>query len=95
MGTGSTQHRADNSRSDGDPPLGCKQASEGDDYLATGDRLSNRAEIREKAGATVRDASRTSDQHGPQPGHLTRRRARSNRRPRERSDGWRTGPERR
>jgi hypothetical protein len=34
-----------------------------------------------KAGATIRDASRTSDQDGPEPGHLTRRRARSERRP--------------
>ena len=48
-----------------------------------------------KAGATVRDAGRTSDQDGPEPGQLRRRRARSNRRPEERSDGERTGPERR
>ena len=41
------------------------------------------------------DASRTSDQDGPEPGHLTRRRARSERRPEERSDGERTGPQRR
>jgi hypothetical protein len=38
--------------------------------LATGRQLGNRAEIRGKAGATVRDASRTSDRDGPEPGHL-------------------------
>jgi hypothetical protein len=93
MGTGSTQHRADNSRRDGDPPLGRKQAFEGDGCLATGDRVGNRAEIRGKTGATVKDASRRSDQDRPEPGHLTRRRARSNRRPKERSDGERDGTE--
>jgi hypothetical protein len=30
--------------------------------LATGDRLGHRAAIRDKAGTTVRDASRRSDQ---------------------------------
>jgi hypothetical protein len=39
--------------------------------LATGRGLGTRAKIRGKAGATVRDASRTSDQDGPEPGHLT------------------------
>jgi hypothetical protein len=72
-----------------------RAGSEGDGYLATGRRLGNRAAICGKAGATVRDASRTSDQDGPEPGHLRRRRARSKRRPEERSDGERTGPERR
>ena len=42
----------------------------------------DRTEIRGKAGrATVGHASRTSDQDGPEPGHLRRRRARSERRP--------------
>lgn len=31
-----------------------------------------RAEIRGKAGATVHGAGRTSDQGGPEPGHLTK-----------------------
>jgi hypothetical protein len=53
----------------------------GDGYLATGSPLGHRAAIRGKAGATVHDATRTSDQDGPEPGHLRRRRARSNRRP--------------
>jgi hypothetical protein len=56
-----TQHRADNSRRVGDPPLGREQASEGDGYLATGRRLGHRAAIRGNAGASVHDASRTSD----------------------------------
>jgi hypothetical protein len=61
----------------------------------TGRRLGHRAEIRGKAGATVRDASRTSDQDGPEPGHLTRE-ARSEKpeAAEERSDGERTGPKR-
>jgi hypothetical protein len=33
----------------------------------------------QKTGATVTDASRTSDQDGPEPGHLMRRHARSER----------------
>ncbi len=41
----------------------------------------NRAEIHGKAGATVRDASWTSDQDCPEPGHLMGRRARSKREP--------------
>jgi hypothetical protein len=65
----------------GDPPLGREQASEGDGSLATGYQLGHRAEIRGRAGATVHGASRTSDQDGPEPGHLRRRRARSSRRP--------------
>jgi hypothetical protein len=54
-----------------------------------------RAEIRDKAGATVRDASQTSDQDGPEPGHLTTK-ARSEKpeAAQERSDGERTGPQR-
>jgi hypothetical protein len=52
-------------------------------------------EIRGKAGATVYGSSRTGDQDGPEPGHLMRRLARSERRPEERSDGERTGTERR
>ncbi len=54
-----------------DPPLGGEQESEGDSYLATGSRLGHRAAIRGRAGATVHDASGTSDQDGPEPGHLT------------------------
>jgi hypothetical protein len=50
--------------------LDAKQAPEGDGCLATGRRLGHRAEIRGKARATVRDAGRTSDQDGPEPGHL-------------------------
>jgi hypothetical protein len=38
MGTGTTQDRPDNSRRDGDPPLGREQASKGDGYVATGGR---------------------------------------------------------
>ncbi len=49
-----------------------RAGSEANDRLATGRRLGNRAEIRGKAGATVHNASRTSDQDGPEPGHLTR-----------------------
>lgn len=60
-----------------DPPLGREQASEGDGCRATGDRFGQGAEIRDMAGATVCDVSRTSDQNGPEPGHLRRRRARS------------------
>jgi len=78
----------------GDPPLGREQASEDDGYLAIGDRLGHRAGIRGKAGATVHAASRTSDQDGPDTGHLNDRRARSERRPEDSSDGERTGPER-
>lgn len=63
--------------------------------LATGCRLGNRTEIRGKAGATVHGSSRTGDQDGPEPGHLLRRRARSERRPEERSDRERTGTEHR
>ena len=78
-----TQHRADNSRRVGDPPLGRDQASEGDGYLATGRRLGHRAAIRGNAGASVHDASRTS--------HPGRHRARAPHEE-ERSDGERTGP---
>jgi hypothetical protein len=35
-----------------------------------GDRPWHRAEIRDKAGATVDDAGRSSDRDGPEPGHL-------------------------
>ncbi len=87
MGTGTTHDRADNSRRAGDPALGLEQAPGGDGFLATGRRLGHQAAIRAKAGATIHDASGTSDQDGPEPGHLTRRRARSKRRPEERSDG--------
>lgn len=41
MGTGTIHDRSDNSRRAGDAPLGREQASEGDDYLATGDWLGN------------------------------------------------------
>jgi hypothetical protein len=40
------------------------------DYFATGNRLVHRAAIPGKASARVRDASGTSDQDGPEPGHL-------------------------
>lgn len=68
-------------RREGDPPLGRKQAPEGEGCLATGRRLGNRAEIRGTVGATVTDAGRMSDRDGPNPGTSRRRRARSNRRP--------------
>ena len=63
----------------------------GDGYLATGAGSGTERRSAGRPGATVRDVSRTSDQDGPEPGHLRRRRARSERRPRERSDGERTG----
>jgi hypothetical protein len=65
-----------------------RAGSEGDGDLAAGDRLGHRAAIRDKAGTTVRDAGRTSDQDGPEPGHLIEE-ARSERTGgrRERSDG--------
>src|SRR4029450_4217207 len=72
-------------------------------YLATGDRPGRRTEIRGRAGATVTDPSRTSDRDGPEPGHLTLRRAQrarggalgANGRPEERSNDERTRPKRR
>jgi hypothetical protein len=77
LGTATPQDLPDNSTRLGDPTVRREQTAEGDGFLASGGRLGNRAEIRGKAGATVRDASRTSDQHGPEPGHLMGRRARS------------------
>jgi hypothetical protein len=51
--------------------FGREQAPKGDGYLATGDRPGHRAEIRGKGSTTVRNVSQTSDQAGPEPGHLT------------------------
>lgn len=95
MWTRTTQDWLDNSRRDSDPPLGREAASEGDGHLAAGGRLrqtSGNPRIRRRDG---QDASRTSDQHGPNLGTSWRRRARRRRRPVNRSDGERTGPERR
>lgn len=55
MGTLTLQHRADNRRRDGDPPLVRQQASEGDGFLATGDRLGQPSgDPREGRRATVK-----------------------------------------
>ena len=70
MGTATTHDRADNRRRAGDPRFGREQA-EGDGYLVTGDRLWHRAQIRDKAGAMVPDASRRSRRDGPEPVRLT------------------------
>jgi hypothetical protein len=94
LGTATPHDLPYNSTRLGDPLGRREQASGADGYLATGRRLGNRAAICDRAGATVRDAGRTSDRDGPEPGQLRRRRARSERRPRERSDGERAGPER-
>jgi hypothetical protein len=74
-----TQHRADNSRRVGDPPLGREQASEGDGYLATGRRLGHRAAIRGKAAPRSMTPAERAIQDGTEPGHLTSRRAWSKR----------------
>ena len=79
MGTGTTQDRPDNSRRLGDPHFRREQAPRATAVSPQAAGSGTRAEIRGKAGTTVRDASRTSDQHGHEPGHLTRRRARSER----------------
>jgi hypothetical protein len=81
MGTGSTQHRADNSRRIGDTPLGRKQGSGGERPIsppATGPDTERRSAGRP---APRSRPSRTSDRDGPEPGHLMRRRARRTRRP--------------
>ena len=67
MGTGSTQHRADNSRRRRSTAWP-QQAPRATAVSPRATRLGHRAELRGKAGATVSDASRTSDQDGPKPG---------------------------
>jgi len=51
-------------------------------------------EVRGEPGATVKDASRTSEADGPDPGHLRGGELGGDGRPHERSDGERTGPDR-
>ena len=77
------------------PPLGREQASEGNGCRATGDRFGQRAEIRDMAGATVCDVSRTSDRTAPNPGTSGGGALGASGRRCERSDGERTGPKRR
>lgn len=78
-GSRTSQYRAKNSRRYGDPPLDREAAYEGDDpprhrrpaRAASGDLRRRR---RDGQGPI-----QTSDQDGPEPGHLRRRRARSER----------------
>ena len=67
MGTLTLQHLADNSRRGGDHRLAASRllrAMAGSRHRRP---TGNRAETRGKAGAAVTDASRTSDQDGPNP----------------------------
>jgi hypothetical protein len=70
LGTRTRQDHPDNRRRDSDPPLGGEQAPRATTVSLRAARLGHRAAIRGLAGATVTNASRTSDQNGPEPGHL-------------------------
>lgn len=79
---------------DSDPPLGRKRASEGDGSRHRRPARAPSGDPRERP-APRSGTSRTSDQHGPEPGHLMSE-ARSERTEAgDRSNGVRTGPERR
>ena len=92
MGTGTNDDESDNSRRDGDAPAWSRRGLRGRRPISPPAAGAGRErEFRGKTGVTGQNASRTSDQDGPEPGHLTRRRARSEREParalRRRADG--------
>jgi hypothetical protein len=79
-GSPTLQHRPDNCRRDGDPPLGREQASEGDGCLATG-RLAGATERRPTRRPARWSRTRTGRaiRTAPNPGTSWRRQARSER----------------
>lgn len=93
MGTPTPQDRLDNRRSHGDPLVRREQALKATAPSPPAAGSGRRAEIRDSTGATVQDASRTSEQTAPNSGTSWRGAPGGDGRPGERSDGERTGPE--
>ncbi|SRR6266508_2097778 len=93
MGSRTPQDQPDKSRGLGDPLVRPEQAPKATVSSPPAVGSGRRVEIRGNTGATVQDASRTSEQTGPNPGTSWRGPLGGDRRPDERSKGERTGPE--
>lgn len=72
LGTPTPQDRRREQQSLGDPLVRREQVFGGDGNLATGGRLGQTSGDPRRNGAVVTDASRTSEQTAPEPGHLMR-----------------------
>lgn len=72
LGTPTPQDRQREQQSLGDQLVRREQVSGRDGNLATGGRLGQTSGDPRRNGAVVKDASRTSEQTAPEPGHLMR-----------------------